>query len=1477
MFGDLFGEEGETSSDVASQNSAQRSSKKDGLPQPPLLRGSTGLAGIANQGATCYLNSLLQTLLFTPEFRESLFALGQDELGNIADKEKPGSKVRVIPIHLQRLFARLLLLNQRSATTEELTDSFGWTNREELQQHDVQELSRILFCAIEDSLVGTSGENLISRLYRGSIVNQITCEECNRISERPEDFVDLTLAVGGYIGVVDTLRAYYVEEERMEGSNQYRCDRCKKLVNARKGAKLRSLPPILTISLLRFSYDFVKLERFKETGHYTFPLELDMAPYCEQAKEEALYELYSVVLHSGSTHGGHYHAYIRDVDNLGTWSEPHKELIQLTPDSGSGKDDIIDMKSPQQCLTALLRKHGGSEHVLSVENLCQVLNQETGVSWNKRFKRQYGTMTKFLRKYNDLFELNTAGSFVHLVDPMKGKASSPDQSPSKSPREGARQDNTNAASEENHVNEEGGEAGQDQSNKERAIARATAKIPEPGQCWYDFNDSSVEPIRENALYRQFQGRESAYMLLYRRKTMTRPTEAYNNAYHQMPAWLMAELETANQELEKQREVYDRSINSVELSLLLSSHCTWSRGALQLAPDREPVKITLDRRKTITHLMGLIKEKVPEDNNECLHVAKSLPAGFHLFDSLTDSPDKTLQDCYVTDQSFIFLWDGKQVDGNSILVGPTSEPILLILTYNAAPPSNTSTKPTPPPPSSPTELPHGFPKDTRISELRCMVSDIVGIPKHRLKLSRVQSVPVVVSSEDDGRTLTQLDFSDGDKLMVESTGKDSPKSPRDFLAAREADNQKNSVKLTIENRCVDPDDNGDWPVKQMDIPKDKTVFDLKQLIINTLGLYGNQRPKEGCRLRISDDAMGLLAPLHENKSLTDSGVKKGKTIVIETGLPPTSNELTLNFSLMSGTKSWDMMVDKSTSMSECLTKMLSIAGMEGTPYHLRKTNWCGEAADIITDMEQSLLQLHIQDGELLMLEEGRIPPRGFLLLPVWLCPSPRRTSGAEEGGGGGVSSWMPHVQFSIYGNQRPKEGCRLRISDDAMGLLAPLHENKSLTDSGVKIGKTIVIETGLPPTSNELTLNFSLMSGKKSWDMMVDKSTSMSECLTKMLSIAGMEGTPYHLRKTNWCGEAADIITDMEQSLLQLHIQDGELLMLEEGRIPPRGFLLLPVWLYPSPRRTSGAEEGGGGVSSWMPHVQFANILNSLSSANSPNHDIQQSLETPSNQHELLGEIEISQNATIGDLKSQVMTLPAMSQVVVPTVEFLRLRLLEDGRQGRVLRDNNQSLKFARMNISQIAVQILPEEEHLRQTEFVLTFQKRIPDTRLYGTAEDLVWDAGKSAAPSGLRQAIADRLLIPVERVALAKHFTKKAEWIVIPEDKKVSETGKGRGGGKKKGKGQTHKAINLKHAPYLLRDGDVFGVVDLKDDPFRKDDFTTIEDDREKERKEEVEQEKRRNRRDRRNAVSLGGGESKEKSKKRQEIGLMIKVDNFR
>ena len=58
----LFEETGESESSLST-----RSTKAYSMPVAP--RNNTNLCGIYNQGATCYLNSLLQSLLMTPEFR----------------------------------------------------------------------------------------------------------------------------------------------------------------------------------------------------------------------------------------------------------------------------------------------------------------------------------------------------------------------------------------------------------------------------------------------------------------------------------------------------------------------------------------------------------------------------------------------------------------------------------------------------------------------------------------------------------------------------------------------------------------------------------------------------------------------------------------------------------------------------------------------------------------------------------------------------------------------------------------------------------------------------------------------------------------------------------------------------------------------------------------------------------------------------------------------------------------------------------------------------------------------------------------------------------------------------------------------------------------------------------------------------------------------------------------------------------------
>lgn len=43
-----------------------------------------------------------------------------------------------------------------------------------LVQNDVQELNRILFAAIENSLIDTTVLNLVNDLYRGTTVNQVS-------------------------------------------------------------------------------------------------------------------------------------------------------------------------------------------------------------------------------------------------------------------------------------------------------------------------------------------------------------------------------------------------------------------------------------------------------------------------------------------------------------------------------------------------------------------------------------------------------------------------------------------------------------------------------------------------------------------------------------------------------------------------------------------------------------------------------------------------------------------------------------------------------------------------------------------------------------------------------------------------------------------------------------------------------------------------------------------------------------------------------------------------------------------------------------------------------------------------------------------------------------------------------------------------------------------------------------------------------
>jgi ubiquitin carboxyl-terminal hydrolase 47 len=59
--------------------------------------------------------------------------------------------------------------SKTAVETTELTRSFGWDSSEAWQQHDIQELCRVMFDALEQKFKDTDQADLIQRLYEGKI------------------------------------------------------------------------------------------------------------------------------------------------------------------------------------------------------------------------------------------------------------------------------------------------------------------------------------------------------------------------------------------------------------------------------------------------------------------------------------------------------------------------------------------------------------------------------------------------------------------------------------------------------------------------------------------------------------------------------------------------------------------------------------------------------------------------------------------------------------------------------------------------------------------------------------------------------------------------------------------------------------------------------------------------------------------------------------------------------------------------------------------------------------------------------------------------------------------------------------------------------------------------------------------------------------------------------------------------------------
>ncbi|KAK2521973.1 hypothetical protein Q9966_012927 [Columba livia] len=215
-------------------------------------------AGLHNLGNTCFLNSVLQCLTYTPPLANHLLS-GEHSR---ACGQKGFCVMCRMEVHVQQV------LHSSASAIE------PW--------------------AVVDFLT-------------------VTCWSCQAVSDSYEAFLDVPLDIKAAASVTAALEDF-VKPEHLDGENCFKCSKCDKVTAASKRFSVHRAPKVLTVCLKRFeAFTGDKISKVVE-----YPQYLDLRPYMSQAAgEPLLYSLYAVLVHGGgSCRAGHYFCYIKVKSNF---------------------------------------------------------------------------------------------------------------------------------------------------------------------------------------------------------------------------------------------------------------------------------------------------------------------------------------------------------------------------------------------------------------------------------------------------------------------------------------------------------------------------------------------------------------------------------------------------------------------------------------------------------------------------------------------------------------------------------------------------------------------------------------------------------------------------------------------------------------------------------------------------------------------------------------------------------------------------------------------------------------------------------------------------------------------------------------------------------------------------------------------------------------------------------------------------------